>query len=68
MATVSISTLRRRAREAGYRIVKSRKVNFSPDDQGEYMLVDVSTNLPLVGYKFDADLDDIAAFLADDGE
>ena len=68
MATVSISTLRRRAREAGYRIVKSRKVNFSPDDQGEYMLVDVSTNLPLVGYKFDASLDDIAAFLADDGE
>jgi len=68
MATVSISTLRRRAREAGYRIVKSRKVNFSPNDQGGYMLVDVGTNAPLVGYQFDADLDDIAAFLADDGE
>lgn len=57
------STIRRRARDAGFRVRKSRKVNITPEDQGEYMLIDASTGFPACGYRYDADLQEIDAFL-----
>lgn len=66
---VSESTIRRKAQKAGYRLRKSRKVNTTLDDQGEYMLIDVDTGFPACGYRYDASLEDVAEFLSDgDGE
>lgn len=61
-------TIRRRAGRAGYRLIKSRRLGTTPDNQGRYMLVEASSRLPVFGYSYDADLGQIAAFLeeADD--
>ena len=57
--------VRRLADRQGYVLRKSRIVNINLDDHGEYMLLDASLNIPVRGARFDADLDEIAAFLAD---
>lgn len=62
------STIRRLASMMGYRVRKSRKVNTTLDDQGDYMLVEVETGFPVCGYKYDADLEDIAEYLANEAE
>jgi len=56
------SRLRRRAAREGYRIRKSRRFD-SIDNFGGYMLVDASLNCPVLGYRYDATLLDIAEFL-----
>jgi hypothetical protein len=63
---MSESALRRRADRAGYGVRKSRSRSEYPtlDDYGEYMLVDVSSNVSVIGHKFDASLSDVAEFLA----
>jgi hypothetical protein len=54
--------LRRAAARAGYRMTKSRR-RLSLDNFGDYMLLDASTNFPVIGFRFDADLDDVDHFL-----
>jgi hypothetical protein len=56
------SRLRRRAARERYIIRKSRRFD-SIDNFGEYMLVDASLNIPVLGYRYDATLHDIAVFL-----
>ena len=58
------SRVRSLARRNGYVVRKSRvwlNVNF--DNQGEYMLLDVETNLAVLGSRFDATLDDLEGWL-----
>jgi hypothetical protein len=54
--------LRRAAARDGYRMTKSRR-RLSLDNFGDYMLLDASTNFPVIGFRFDADLDDVDHFL-----
>jgi hypothetical protein len=54
--------LRRAAARAGYRMTKSRR-RLSLDNFGDYRLIDASTNFPVFGFRFDADLDDVDRFL-----
>ena len=63
---MSESALRRRADRTGYGLRKSRSRAEYPtlDNYGEYMLVDVSNNISVIGHKFDASLSDVAEFLA----
>lgn len=63
---MSESALRRRANREGYGLRKSRSRSEYPtlDNYGEYMLVDVSNNISVIGHKFDASLSDIAEFFA----
>lgn len=63
---MSESALRRRANREGYSLRKSRSRSEYPtlDNYGEYMLVEVSSNVSVIGHKFDASLSDIAEFLA----
>jgi hypothetical protein len=63
---MSESALRRRADRAGYGLRKSRsRVDYPTlDNYGEYMLVDASSNISVIGHRFDASLSDIAEFLA----
>jgi hypothetical protein len=60
----SESTLRRRAREYGYVIRKSR-AGESVDQLGAFMLIDADRNLIVLGERFDASLADISEFLAE---
>lgn len=61
------STVRRRAGREGYLIRKSRRA-ISYENQGEYMLVEISTNIPALGFHYDATLGEIAEFLEDEPE
>ncbi len=56
--------VRRTARNRGYRVRKSRR-SLSPDNFGDYMLVDLAHNVVALGSRYDASLDDIEAYLAD---
>jgi hypothetical protein len=56
--------LRRLAAREGYVLRKSRARERRLEDRQEYMLVDASTNIPVRGSYYDADLDEIAEFLA----
>ena len=38
-------------------------MNTTLDDCGEYMLLDASLNFPVLGFKFDANLGEIAEYL-----
>jgi hypothetical protein len=67
MKPVSESTIRNRADRAGYRVIKSRKVVATSEDQGKYMLIEADTWLPVCGYRYDADLADLAEFLSKEG-
>jgi hypothetical protein len=63
---ISESTVRRRARRQGYTVMKSRKQPpFNGGDYGEYALIG-SHGAAVLGWDFDASLEDIAEFL--DGE
>jgi len=55
--------LRRMAEKNGYRILKSRSRRWRFNNQGMYMLVDVSTNGAVIGWNYDADLDENQEFL-----
>lgn len=56
-------SVRRLARRNGYRLKKSSSQDLSKN-QGEYMLVN-GRNLCVLGSCYDADLDQIAAFLSE---
>jgi hypothetical protein len=63
---ISESTVRRRARRQGYTVMKSRKrLPFNGGDYGEYALIG-RYGVAILGWDFDATLEDIAEFL--DGE
>ena len=64
MSTDTESAIRRRAQSRGYGVVKSRRA-YSIDNLGEYMLVEHRTNGVALGVRYDATLEDIAAFLQD---
>jgi hypothetical protein len=68
MSTLNESTIRSRARRAGYVVCKSRKWKHVPhlDNYGKYQLVDAQTNLIVIGSRFEASLEDIAEFLGPD--
>jgi hypothetical protein len=55
--------LRGEAAHFGIRMTKSR-VALSLDNQGGYMLVNASRNAVVIGSRFNADLDEVEAFLA----
>jgi hypothetical protein len=57
--------LRRLAAREGYVLRKSRAREWRLENRQEYMLVDASTNISVRGSYYDADLDEIAEFLAD---
>ena len=59
----SESGLRRLARREGYMVRKSRSRTIHADNHGEYMLVDVGQNIPALGFRFDASLEEIADWL-----
>jgi hypothetical protein len=54
--------VRRLARRLGYGVRKSR-ANDSLDNRGRFMLVQVDRNTCVLGDRFDANLDEIEAFL-----
>ena len=45
---------------------KSRERTFHSNNLGEYMLLDVQHNVPILGWNYDASLEDIADFLSDE--
>ena len=49
------------ANRRGHHVVKSRAQR-SLDQHGEYMLMENSRNIPVLGFKFDATLDEIEAY------
>jgi hypothetical protein len=51
--------VRRLAQKYGYYIRKSRRT-LSIDNAGEYMLTEASTGAPVLGWRYDATLEDIA--------
>jgi hypothetical protein len=57
---------RRAAASAGYLARKSRWRADSFDNQGEFMLVDATTNIVVAGYQFDMDAEEIIAWCKDD--
>lgn len=67
MDTINESTIRSRARRLGYVVKKSRRRNYTNWDRGGYMLLHGDTWIIVVGPNFDADLEDVAAFLAKRG-
>ena len=60
----SESAMRRRALCRGYRVLKSRQQEHC-NNLGKYQLVDRWQNIVVLGDSFEADLDDVAEFLAD---
>ncbi|MGF6427344.1 hypothetical protein [Bradyrhizobium elkanii] len=66
MTKLNESTIRSRARAAGYRVQKSRRA-WSIDNYGDYMLID-DCGVPMLGYRYDASLEEVADFLAEDAQ
>jgi hypothetical protein len=64
MDMFSESTIRGRARRLGYVVKKSRRRKYTNWDRGGYTLIYGATWTIVVGPNFDADLEDVAAFLA----
>ena len=58
----SEGALRSRARRNGLALRKSRR-EIDLDKFGGYMLIDVETNVIVLGSRFDADLDAVAQYL-----
>ena len=56
--------LRKIAQKRGFMLRKSRDL-LSPDNHGEFMIVDLSHNVAVAGERFDLDLDAVEAWLAD---
>jgi hypothetical protein len=61
---INESTVRARAKRAGYAVRKSR-ARHSIDNHGEFMLVNAGSNWIVLGSRYDATLEDIDAFLDD---
>jgi len=61
------SRVRRKARRLGYTVTKSRERKYVPhaNNFGGYMLIDNNGRLVVGGYRYDATLDDIEAYLKD---
>ena len=55
--------LRKIAQKRGFVLRKSRSP-LSPDNHGEFMIVDLSRHIPVAGGRFDLDLDAVEAWLA----
>lgn len=64
MDTISESTIRSRARRLGYVVKKSRRRKYTNWDRGGYTLIHGETWTIVVGPNLDADLEDVATFLA----
>lgn len=62
---VSASAVRRLAQRHGYMIQKSRGA-LSLDNFGDYMLVEVSRNVVVLGGRYDATLEDVHSWLKGD--
>ena len=58
------SRVRRKAGRNGYRVLKSRARNLHHENQGKYLLID-DRAAPVLGTWYDADLEEIEAFLND---
>jgi len=65
MYSTSEDAVRRRAASRGYRVVRSRDHPHS-DNQGLYMLVENDRNICVLGQRFDATLEDINEYLANE--
>lgn len=63
--TISEFAVRRKARRWGYVVRKSRR-QLNLDNAGDFMLVEASRNIPVLGFRFDATLPEIAEYLAGD--
>jgi hypothetical protein len=55
-----------RVTQAGYIIRQSRRQIDGLNNRGEFMLVDAEKHFPVLGFKYDATLDDIAAWIDGD--
>ena len=55
--------LRAELNRDGYIIRKSRRKTPTLDDFGGYMVLDARMNVPVLGYRWDADLDDIEEWM-----
>lgn len=62
---VSERTIRRWAKERGYRVVKSRSRNATPENHGLFMVIDAKTRLPAFGVHYDASAPEVATFLSE---
>jgi hypothetical protein len=62
------SAIRRKAKRHGYFVTKSRERKYVPhsNNYGEYMLIETQYNVPILGWNYDASLEDIADFLSDE--
>jgi hypothetical protein len=60
--------VRRLAVQYGYRVCKSRQRNNVPnlDNFGDYKLVDAADNYPVLGFKYDATLDQIRQWIEEE--
>lgn len=58
------SRVRRLAARHGYRVCKSRAM-LSLDNRGEYMLIENARNIPMLGWQFDASLDEIERYFTE---
>ena len=56
--------VRKIAQKRGFMLRKSRDP-LSPDNRGEFMIVDLSRNVVVAGKRFDLDLDAVEAWLAE---
>jgi hypothetical protein len=59
----SVSNIRRKAKRLRYVVKKSRWRVGTSDNYGEYMLIDARRNVPMLGFKFDASLEEIDQWL-----
>jgi hypothetical protein len=64
---INETRVRRLARRCGFHIRKSRQSKHVPnlDNRGDYMVLDSRLNIPVLGFRFDATLDDIANYFDD---
>ena len=56
--------LRRALQQSGYKLRKSRKRNYSEENQGGYMIFDMCLNAVISGSRYDLTLDDVADWVA----
>ena len=59
------TSIRRLAAKHGYRLCKSRVRHISADNLGEYMLIDAERNFAVLGWHYDASLDDVYRWLTE---
>ena len=59
------TAVRRLAAKHGHRLCKSRARHISANNLGEYMLIDVEKNFAVLGWHYDANLDDVYRWLTE---